>query len=176
MTPARLVEWNRLSAGNRSLALAVVFGLASVPWTYGFVAELRLPLWPAFVGSATVFATGGGIRGLRRAAASNLAGVAYGAATLAHVDGVLGSGVVALSVVVGAFMFLAGLHAFVPPLSFTPGAFLGYATLFSVEAAGATVLGVPGLAGETLATAVAMLVGAAIGLGADALAARLADA
>jgi len=47
------------------------------------------------------------------------------------VDGLLGGGAVALSVVVGAFMFLASLHEFVPLLSFTPGAFFGYATMFS---------------------------------------------
>lgn len=169
-----LVETGRLSAWNRDWSLAVVFGLASVPWTYAFVASWGIPLWPAFIGSATYYAAGRELAGFGRAAASNLAGIAYAAATLAVVDGTLGGSVLALSLVVGAFMFLASLHAFVPPLSFTPGAFFGYAALFSVDAAGATVFGVPGLGGVTLATAVSMLFGAAIGLGADALSRRLA--
>jgi len=72
----------------------------------------------------------------------------------------------ALSIVVGGFMFLASLHAAIPPLEFTPGGFFGYATLFGVHAAGRTVL-LPGVAGETVATAVAMAIGALIGIGAD---------
>lgn len=152
--------------------LAVVFGLASVPWTYAFVAGLHVPLWPSFIASASFYAAGGGIDGLKRSYLGNAAGVAYAAATLWMVDGLLGGGVLALSVVVGAFMFLASLHGRVAALSFTPGGFFGYATLFSVHAAGATAFGVPGLAGETLAAAVSMLLGAAIGLGTE----RLRDA
>jgi hypothetical protein len=156
-----------------TFALAVVFGLASVPWTYAFVAGLHVPLWPSFVASATFYAADGGLEGLRRGYASNLAGIAYGAATIALVDGALGGGDVALAVVVGAFMFLASLHGYVSLLSFTPGGFFGYATLFSVHAAGATAFGVPGLAGETLATVVSMLLGACIGLGTQVASDRL---
>ncbi|WP_340098895.1 DUF1097 domain-containing protein [Salinibaculum salinum] len=153
-------EWNSV------WALAVVFGLASVPWTYAFVAGLQIPLWPSFIASATFYATDDdGLVGLKRGYASNLAGIVYAAATLAIVEGVLGGGVVALSVVVGAFMFLASLHEFVPLLSFTPGGFFGYATMFSVNAAGETAVGVTGLPGETLAAVLSMLLGACIGLG-----------
>ncbi|PSP80216.1 DUF1097 domain-containing protein [Halobacteriales archaeon QS_1_68_20] len=154
---------------NETWALAVVFGVASVPWTYAFVAGLHIPLWPSFIASATFYAAGGGVDGLVRGYASNAAGIGYAAATLALVAP-LGGGPVALSVVVGAFMFLASLHEFVPLLSFTPGGFLGYATMFSVHAAGETAFGVPGLAGETLAALAAMLIGAAIGLGTERLA------
>ncbi len=172
----RRVNRNRLTlvrrVGADTLALAIVFGLASVPWTYAFVAGLEIPLWPAFIGSASFYAAGGGLDGLKLGAASNAAGIAYGAATLWLVNSFLGGGVVALSVVVGAFMFLASLHAAVETLSFTPGGFFGYATLFSVHAADATAFGVPGLAGETLATALSMLLGALIGLGTE----RLSDA
>lgn len=176
MSARTAVDWDGLTTWNRGLALAVLFGVASIPWTYAFVAELEIPLWPAFIGSATVFAAGGGIDGLRRGYASNLAGIGYAAATLALVDGYLGGGVVAMSLVVGAFMFVASLHAFVPLLSFTPGAFFGYATLFSVEAAGASVLGLSGLGGETVAAALSMLIGAVIGFGAALLSDRVATA
>jgi hypothetical protein len=157
------------------LPLAVVFGVASIPWTYGFVAGLEIPLWPSFVASATYYAAGEGTRAFLEGYANNLAGICYGAATLAVVDGYLGGGPTALAVVVGLFMFLASVHGAVPLLSFTPGGFLGYATMFSVHAAGATALGVPGLAGETLATVLSMFVGAAIGIGTDELASSLAS-
>jgi hypothetical protein len=163
---SRLPEW------NDTWALAVVFGAASVPWTYGFVAGLEIPLWPSFVASATFYAAGGDLDGLKRGYASNAAGIVYATGTLVVVDA-LGGGDALLAVVVGVAMFLASLHAFVDVLSFTPGGFFGYATMFSVNAAGATAFGVPGLAGETLAAALSMLLGAAIGLGTERLAAAI---
>jgi len=166
------VEWDRVAEWNDTWALAVVFGLASVPWTYGFVAG-EVPLWPAFVASATYYAAGEGVPALVRGYAANAAGIGYAAATLALVGAVDG-GLLALSLAVGAFMFLASLHDFLPLLSFTPGGFFGYATLFSVDAAGATAFGVPGLAGATVAALASMFVGALIGLGTDRLSGRLA--
>jgi hypothetical protein len=160
---------------DETRALAVVFGLASVPWTYAFVAGLQIPLWPSFIASGSFYAAGGGLDGLKRGYASNAAGIGYAAATLWLVEAWLGGGVVALSVVVGAFMFLASLHGAVETLSFTPGGFFGYATMFSVHAAGATAFGVGGLGGETLAAAVSMLLGAAIGLGTERLSGALAQ-
>lgn len=157
---------------NETWALAVAFGLAAVPWTYVFVAGLDLPLWPSFVASASFFAAGGGLDGLLRGYAANLSGIAYAVATLALV-GAVGGGPLALSLVVGAFMFVASAQSFVPQLSFTPGAFFGYATLFGVHASGGTTLGIGGLAGEATAAVVAMLVGACIGLGTDVVATRI---
>lgn len=158
---------------NRTWSLAVVFGIASVPWTYAFVAGLNLPLWPSFVAAATYYASDRGFGGFTRGLLGNLAGIAYAAGTVAIVDGALGGGVLALSVVVGAAMFVASLHPFVEPLSFAPAGFFGYATLFGVHAAGTGAV-LPGLAGETLAAATAMLVGALIGLGTHFLGDRLA--
>ena len=168
-------RWERVTAWNDTWALAVVFGLASIPWTYAFVAGLHIPLWPSFVASATFYAAGRGFSGLLRGYASNAAGIVYAALTLGIVDGLLGGGPLALSVVVGAFMFLASLHEFVPILSFTPGGFFGYATMFSVHAADATAFGVPGLHGETLAAVLSMFLGAVIGLGTDELRSAVAE-
>ena len=162
---------DRLGGLDETRRLAVVFGLASVPWTYVFVAGLEIPLWPSFVASATFYAAGGGVAGLVRGYASNLAGILYAVATLAVVAAV-GGGPVALSLAVGAFMFLASLHEYVSVLSFTPGGFFGYATMFSVSAAGASVGGLGGLPGEALAAVLSMLLGAFIGLGTE----RLSDA
>lgn len=157
----------RITSWNDTWSLAVVFGLASVPWTYGFVAGLQIPLWPSFIASGTFYAAGSGLEGLTRGYTSNLAGIVYAAATLAIVNTYFGGGVVALSLVVGVFMFLASLHEFVPVLSFTPGGFFGYATMFSVDAADVTAFGIAGLPGETLAAIVSMLIGAVIGLTTD---------
>lgn len=164
-----ILQWKQFTEWNKGWSLAIVFGLASIPWTYGFVAGLEIPLWPSFIASATFYAAGSGIDGLKRAYASNFAGIIYGAATLVIVETVFSGGVLALSVVVGAFMLVASLHEFVPLLSFTPGAFFGYATMFSVNAAEATAFGVVGLPGETLAAVVSMLIGAVIGLATDEL-------
>lgn len=160
----------RLSEWNDTWSLAVVFGLASIPWTYGFLAGLDLPLWPSFIAAATFYAAGGGRQGLVRGSLGNLAGILYATGTLAVVNGLFGGGVLALSLVVGGFMFLASLHPFVEVLSFAPAAFFGYATLFGIHAADASAV-LPGLAGETLAAAAAMLLGALIG----ALTERLSD-
>ena len=165
------VEWDRVAEWNDTWALAVVFGIASVPWTYGFIAG-SVPLWPAFIASATYYAAGDGLPALARGYAANAAGIGHAAATLALVGAVDG-GLLTLSLVVGAFMFLASLHDFLPLLSFTPGGFFGYATAFSVHAAGRTVL-FSGLAGETAATAIAMLIGAAVGIATDVAGDRLA--
>lgn len=73
----------------------------------------------------------------------------------------------ALSVVVGVIMFLASLHESVSLLSFTPGGLFGYATLFSVDAAGPTAFGLSGLLGETVAAVVTMCIGACIGVAID---------
>jgi len=167
-----LIDEKRL--GDRHVwALAAVFGVASVPWTYAF-ALANVPLWPSFIASATYYAADDDDpEAFRRATASNAVGVAYASGTLAVVD-LLGGGTVVLAVVVGLCMFLASLHAAVPLLSFTPGGFFGYATMFSVHAAGVTVA-LGGLSGETVAAACSMAVGAAIGLATDRLAADLSS-
>lgn len=158
---------------NETWALAVAFGVASVPWTYAFVVGLHLPLWPSFVASASFFAAGGGIDGLLRGYLGNLAGIVYGSATLLVVAAV-GGGALVLSLVVGAFMLLASLHAFLPKLDFAPAAFFGYATLFGVHAAGASVPGLSGTVGEATAALLAMLFGAVIGLGTELASKRMA--
>lgn len=144
------------SRGDRTLA--VVFGMVSVPWTYAFVVG-GLALWPSFIASASFYAAD---ESLTRSFLSNAAGIAYAAATLALVSRLEG-GPLLLSVVVGGFMLLASLHGAVG--LFTPGGFFGYATLFSVHAAEATVFGLSRLPGATLTATLSMFAGAVIGLG-----------
>lgn len=150
-----------------AVTMAVVFGLLSVPWTFGFEQVAGLPLWPSFIASASFLAAGGGRVGFGRSLAGNLTGGAYATLTLAVVA-LLDGGVLTLSVVVGAFMFLASLHALVPVPSFTPAAFFGYAVVFSVHAAGVQ-LGMAGLAGELVASAASLGIGAGIGWLAEGL-------
>jgi hypothetical protein len=146
---------------KRAWAMAAVFGLLSVPWTFGFEQVAGLPLWPSFLASASFFAAGGGAPGARRSLAANVVGAGYAALTLAIVAWT-GWGPVGLSVTVGAFMAVASLHALVPGLTFTPGAFVGYAALFGVDAAGLG-LGLAGRAGTLVATLVSMAIGAGLG-------------
>lgn len=174
VSPSRMIRRAAGEGWTETRALAVVFGVVSVPWTYAFVAVIHLPLWPSFVAAATGFAAGGGRRGFTLGLAGNLAGVVYAMATLALVHGYLGGGPVALALLVGAFMFLASLHPSIQPVSFAPAAFFGYAALFGVHAAGATALDVGGLPGEALATAIPMAVGSAIGFAADGMSRALA--
>ena len=166
-TPDRFGEW------NGTWALAVAFGLASVPWTYAFVAGLGLPLWPSFVASASFFAAGGGLDGLLRSSLGNVLGILYAATTIAIV-GAIGGGPAVLAVVVGAFMLLASLQAFARRLDFVPAAFFGYATLFGVHESLDRAFAVAGLAGEAAAATVAMLLGASIGLAIERISRRLA--
>ena len=174
-TDRRIIRTERITEWNRTWSLAVVFGVASIPWTYGFVAGLEIPLWPSFIASATYFAAGDGLQGLAKGYASNFAGIVFAAAALGFVSWATGTGVVALSVSVGVFMFLASLHEFVPLLSFTPGGFFGFATMFSVHAADATAFGVTGVPGQTLAAVVSMVIGAVIGLATDEASSLFAD-
>ncbi|PSG97042.1 DUF1097 domain-containing protein [Thermoplasmatales archaeon SW_10_69_26] len=163
---------SQASEDGRALALAVVFGLLSVPWTFGFELVPGLPLWPAFVASASVFAAGGGADGFARSLTNNALGAGYAAATLLVVAWA-GAGIGGLSLAVGAFMFLASLHALVDALSFTPAVFLGYASLFGVDA-GIYGLVWAGLAGTLTAALAAMAIGAGLGWLAETLADRLA--
>jgi hypothetical protein len=156
-----------LILSRRDRVLAVLFGAVSVPWTYLFVVG-GLALWPSFIASASFYAAD---ESLERSLGANAVGIAYAAATLALVSFVGGEAVV-LSVVVGAFMFIASLNDAVG--LYTPGGFFGYATLFSVHAANSTVFGLSGLAGETAAAVLSMFVGAFIGLGTARLRDRFA--
>lgn len=150
---------------RRTLVLAVLFGAASVPWTYGFELAPSLPLWPSFIASAAVFAAGGGWSGLRDALVGLTLGATYAAATL-WIAGGAGAGVLALSIAVGAFMFVASLHEAVPWTGYGPAAFLGFAAMFSVTAAGIG-LGGAGLLPELTATLGSMAIGALIGRGVE---------
>lgn len=172
---SRVVRWDQFTEWNRAWSLAIVFGLASIPWTYGFVAGLHIPLWPSFIASATFYAAGEGVDGLARGYASNFAGIVYAAATLAVVSGTGTDGFFLLSLLVGVCMFLASLHEFIPLLSFTPGGFFGFATMFSVHAADATAFGLTGLSGQTVAAIVSMFIGAVIGLGTDEVSGLFVD-
>jgi hypothetical protein len=72
-------------------------------------------------------------------------------------------------------MFLASLHEFIPLLSFTPGGFFGYATMFGVRPVEATAFGRTGLPGETSAAILSMFIGAVIGITTDETSSAVAE-
>ncbi len=157
---------------NKNLAVAVIFGLVSVPWTYLF-GIFNLVLWPSFIASASFFASGAKARGFLRSYLNNFLGIAYAAITILITDSLFGSDLLWLSIFVGILMFVASMHYLVRQLSFMPATFFGYAVMFSVNAFGGTVF-VSGLLGQFLAAALSMLIGALIGLSVDSLGSMIA--
>ena len=139
---------------------ALVFGIASIPWTYLF-ALFQIPLWPSFIASASFFASG---KKFFKSYLNNLIGIIYAALTLLFARDIFRSSVLWLSIIVGIFMFIGSLHYMLKLLSFLPAVFLGYATMFSINAAKATIGGVSGIFGQVLATATSMLIGSIIAL------------
>lgn len=162
---------DRIDFDHRSdvVALAVVFGAVSIPWTYGFL-RWEIPLWPSFIGSATYYASARGPTGWTRTVLAATLGILYAAATIAVAGD---AAILLLSVAVGVGMLLASLHPLVPVLAHGPAAFMGYAALFSVDAAAATVFGLPGLTGVTAATLLSFVVGTGIGIGTDSVTAKV---
>jgi hypothetical protein len=133
--------------------------------TDAFAVGPRLPPWPSFIASATFYAADG-TDGLARGYPGNAAGIVRAALTLVLVDGPLGGGAVAPSVV-GAVTLPASRHEFVPPLSLTPGGFFGYASTFGVHAAETTAVGPTGPPGETTAAILSTFLGAVVGPATD---------
>lgn len=157
------------TARRAVVVLATVFGAVSVPWTYAFIAA-GIPLWPSFIGSAGYYASTRGPRGWLDTNLGAGIGILYAAVTLAAVgDATL----LVLSVAVGVGMLVASLHPLVDLLSYGPAAFLGYAVMFSVDAADATVFGLAGVSGSLVAALLSLGIGATIGVGTDYTAAEI---
>lgn len=112
-------------------ALGIVIGLLVAVWVYVSVGvpSLGLIVWVGVIGWASFYAAGGGVTGLKKAIACNLAGaiIAGIAATLA---GVIGGGLITLCILLAIAVFIMCVMAKVDILSFIPGSFLGAAAFF----------------------------------------------
>lgn len=146
------------------VALGISIGVLIAAWVYVAVGmpELGLIVWAGIIAWATFYAAGGGMEGLKKSVASNLAGNFWAAIAL-YVFNMMGGGnVVVLAIIFGIVAFIFCVQAKIPLLSFIPGAFLGAATWVGVDVAGAANDG--GLLDAAdIMIPVSMVVGAVLG-------------
>ncbi|MHB8172222.1 MAG: DUF1097 domain-containing protein [Thermincolia bacterium] len=123
---------------NPLIALAVAAGVLAVPWVYLFVMVFSLPVWVSFIASGSYFAAGGQVEGLKKAGATVILGVIYGAITAAIWLSIGGPNAATpamiwlLSAVVGVVVFIAVVESKIDALSFVPGIFFGFGSYFGV--------------------------------------------
>jgi hypothetical protein len=120
------------------VALGISIGVLIAVWVYVAVGmpDLHLIVWAGIVAWAAFYAAGGGVTGLQKTIASNLAGCILAAIALT-VWPMAGGSVLALAIIFGIVAFLFCVEAKIPLLSFIPGAFLGAAVWVGVDVAGA---------------------------------------
>ncbi|PKO93427.1 MAG: DUF1097 domain-containing protein [Betaproteobacteria bacterium HGW-Betaproteobacteria-1] len=156
------------------VALGISIGVLIAAWVYVAVSmpELGLIVWAGIVAWATFYAAGGGMDGLQKAIASNLAGNFWAAVAL-YVTAMMGGDVLTLSLAFGVVAFIFCVQSKIPLFSFIPGAFLGAATWVGVDVAGAAGDGgVVDMADVMIP--VSMVVGAILGWVSEAVGKKLA--
>lgn len=156
------------------VALGISIGVLIAAWVYVAVSmpELGLIVWAGIVAWATFYAAGGGMDGLQKAIASNLAGNFWAAVAL-YVTAMMGGDVLTLSLAFGVVAFIFCVQSKISLLSFIPGAFLGAATWVGVDVAGAAGDGgVVDMADVMIP--VSMVVGAILGWVSEAVGKKLA--
>ncbi|PKO24223.1 MAG: DUF1097 domain-containing protein, partial [Betaproteobacteria bacterium HGW-Betaproteobacteria-8] len=89
------------------VALGISIGVLIAAWVYVAVSmpELGLIVWAGIVAWATFYAAGGGMDGLQKAIASNLAGNFWAAVAL-YVTAMMGGDVLTLSLAFGVVAFI----------------------------------------------------------------------
>lgn len=130
------------------LGIGLSVGVLAGVWTFVSV-ELALVTWVAFVAWACFFAAGGGVTGLKKGLASNLAGVLWGFVISLGLN--LSSSTIALALMVTVVGFILCVEAGWSLLSFIPGGFAGTAVFF-------------GTSFDLAGTLIAVVAGAVLGL------------
>lgn len=112
-------------------AIALSVALLVAAWVYLSVGvpTLHFNPWIGFVAWAAYFAAGGGAQAIPKAGFAGLAGIGLTFATLLAVQ-VAGGGLLPLVALVTILAFVLVAMADIPPLAFTPAAFLGAASFF----------------------------------------------
>lgn len=116
-------------------ALALSIAALVALWVYLSIGrpELRFNPWIGFVAWAAFFAAGGGSPGALKAVAGGLAAIGLTALTMAAVAA-LGGGLPWMIGLVAVLAFVLVAMADIPPLAYTPAAFLGAASFFGAGA------------------------------------------
>lgn len=153
-------------------AMSIGIGLLGALATYLTATVLLLPVWVIFIAWASFFAAGGGIGGLMKSVASNLAGVAIASLSLLAANS-LGGTPIAAAICVGlgsAAMVQVGRTEI---LSFTPSIVFGFASLVGTSAA----LGLPithsGIDNPAFVAAAAVVIGGVFGIAHESLSSLL---
>lgn len=122
-----------------TVALGISIGVLIAIWVYVAQAmpDLGLIVWAGIIAWAAFYAAGGGVDGLQKTIASNLAGNFWAALALYIFAMMGGSNLVILAVLFGIIAFIFCVESKFPLLAFIPGAFLGAATWVGVDVAGA---------------------------------------
>lgn len=157
------------------VALGISIGVLIAAWVYVSVGmpELGLIVWAGIIAWATFYAASGGVDGLKKAIASNLAGNFWAAVAL-YIFAMMGNGsVVVLAILFGIVAFIFCVQAKIPLLAFIPGAFLGAATWVGVDVAGAGNDG-GALDAADVMIPVSMVVGAILGYISEAVGKKMA--
>ncbi len=140
-------------------ALATVIAILVFFIAYIFVGQpsLHITAWVVVIAVATFFAAGGGVAGLTKAIAGNLAGGIWVAVALAIWNAVAPGNILVLSIILAIAAFILCMEASVSALSFIPASFLGAGTWIGANGAGPFTTG-------QLMVLVSMVVGGLLGL------------
>lgn len=162
---ARVSEKNALSISIGVLgAVAVLLTAVWVP----------VPVWVVFIAWASFFVLGGGVAGLARSVAANLAGVAIATVTLLVADSLV-LGLVWTAVAVGVGSAVMVQVSRIALLAVTPAVVLGFASTVGTVAATDRAIGYAAIGNPALSAAVAMVLGALFGIASQFVANALAS-
>ncbi len=151
--------FERRSVMRPLTALATVIAILVFFIAYIFVGQpsLHITAWVVVIAVATFFAAGGGVAGLKKAVAGNIAGAVWVGIALAIWNAVAPGNILALSIILAIAAFILCIEASVPVLGFIPAAFLGAGTWIGANGAGPFAVG-------HLMVIVAMIVGGLLGI------------
>ena len=149
-------------------ALALSIALLVALWVYLSIGipALHFSPWIGFVAWAVFFAAGGGTAAVAKTLPAGIAGAALTALTMLAVAR-FGGGLTALLILVPILAFVLVAMADLPPLSYTPAAFLGAAAFFGTSGDPAPSL---------LVVCISWIAGLALGYASEWLGRKLARA
>ena len=135
------------------ISVGVTVGILAGVWCFA-ADNIGLISFAGFLGWATYFAAGGGVKGVKLGLYSNLSGVVWGLATVA-ICGIFPNVPYYFFTIIFAAIMCWQAH--VQLLSFIPGTFIGNATFYASSALG----------GDPALTAVGLVCGIFLGLISD---------
>lgn len=112
--------------------LGISIGVLAGIWTY-ISASFNIATWPAFVGWALFFASGGDAKSIYKAALPAISGTILGWIAI-QIMPFLGGGTIGLSIAVVIVAFIMTVMGLIPGFEFVPGQFASAAAFFGMGA------------------------------------------